>query len=68
MYSVNLAEADQIVATASSEQLKVVRPDAKYRLFATGGHAPHWENSERFNQELAEFARYAIQNAPALSV
>lgn len=42
MYSVNLTEP--------------VIPDATYFLYDKGGHAPHWEGSERFNKELAEFA------------
>lgn len=54
---------DGIVLPAASEQLKAVRPDAMYSLYDIGGHSPHWENSERFNQELAEFARRAAQTS-----
>jgi non-heme chloroperoxidase len=51
------AQDDRIVLPAASEELLAVRPDAKYVLYDSGGHAPHWENADRFNRELAEFAR-----------
>jgi non-heme chloroperoxidase len=33
-----------------------VIPDARLSLYEGVGHAPHWENAERFNRELREFA------------
>jgi pimeloyl-ACP methyl ester carboxylesterase len=39
----------------AAEELLAVRPDAKYVLYDSGAHAPHWENAEQFNQELATF-------------
>jgi pimeloyl-ACP methyl ester carboxylesterase len=38
------------------EQLKALRPDIETHLWPTGGHAPHWENAEAFNQSLNHFA------------
>jgi non-heme chloroperoxidase len=49
------AQDDRIVLPAAAEQLKAVRPNAKYIVYEIGGHAPHWENAEHFNQELANF-------------
>jgi non-heme chloroperoxidase len=49
------AQDDQIVLPAASEQLKAVRSDVTYSLYDMGGHAPHWENAERFDRELATF-------------
>ncbi|MGL5835383.1 MAG: alpha/beta fold hydrolase [Waterburya sp.] len=57
------AQDDQIVLPTASAELKAVRPDATYILYDIGGHAPQWENSENFNQELANFARHAAENA-----
>jgi non-heme chloroperoxidase len=50
------AQDDQIVLPAAAEELLAVRPDAKYVSYNFGGHAPHWENAEPFNQELLDFA------------
>jgi non-heme chloroperoxidase len=50
------AKDDQIVLPVAAEELVAVRPDAKHVLYDLGGHAPHWENAELFNQELASFA------------
>jgi non-heme chloroperoxidase len=61
------AKDDQIVLPAASEQLKTVRPDATYCLYDIGGHAPQWENSEHFNQSLAEFT-YRAMNTKAVAV
>ncbi|MCU0570942.1 MAG: alpha/beta hydrolase [Oculatellaceae cyanobacterium Prado106] len=57
------AADDQIVLPAAAEQLKAVRPDAQYISYPRGAHAPHWDNPENFNAELAKFARQAVQNA-----
>jgi pimeloyl-ACP methyl ester carboxylesterase len=57
------AAEDQIVLSAASEQLQAIRPDVRYTRYATGGHAPHWEYWEQFNQELLEFAHQAVQKA-----
>jgi non-heme chloroperoxidase len=57
------SQADQIVLSAASEQLKAIRPAVRYTSYATGGHAPHWEYWEQFNQELTEFVRHAVQAA-----
>jgi non-heme chloroperoxidase len=49
------AKDDRIVLPIAAEELLAVRPDAKYVLYDSGAHAPHWENAEQFNQELATF-------------
>jgi non-heme chloroperoxidase len=61
------AKDDQIVLSAASEQLKAIRSDVTYSLYDMGGHAPHWENSERFNQELAQFVHHAVENGKAFA-
>ncbi|MBW4621103.1 MAG: alpha/beta hydrolase [Cyanosarcina radialis HA8281-LM2] len=58
------AQDDRIVLPAASEELLAVRPDAKYVLYESGGHAPHWENADRFDRELAEFARRVFDDSP----
>jgi pimeloyl-ACP methyl ester carboxylesterase len=50
------AKDDNIVLPAAAEQLLAIRQDAKFVLYGTGAHAPHWENAEQFNRELAQFA------------
>jgi non-heme chloroperoxidase len=50
------AQDDNIVLPAAAAELYAARPDAKYILYDMGAHAPHWENAEQFNQELANFA------------
>jgi non-heme chloroperoxidase len=49
------AQDDDIVLPAAAAELHAVRPDAKYILYDIGAHAPHWENAEQFNLELANF-------------
>lgn len=49
------AKDDQIVLPAAPAQLQAVRSDVTYALYEQGAHSPHWENSERFNQDLALF-------------
>jgi non-heme chloroperoxidase len=51
------AKDDDIVRFVAAEQLQAIKPDAKYVLYDTGAHAPHWENTEHFNQELATFVK-----------
>jgi pimeloyl-ACP methyl ester carboxylesterase len=62
------AKDDQIVLPAAPEQLKEIRPDVAYSLYEMGGHAPHWENAERFNQELAQFVHQAVQKAMSQTI
>jgi pimeloyl-ACP methyl ester carboxylesterase len=49
------AKDDEIVLPAAAEQLLAIRPDINYVSYNSGAHAPHWENAEQFNQELATF-------------
>jgi non-heme chloroperoxidase len=66
IFLVHAAE-DQIVLSAASEQLQAVRPNVRYTRYATGGHAPHWEYWEQFNQELAQFVHHAVENGKAFA-
>jgi non-heme chloroperoxidase len=59
------AQDDQIVLPAAPEQLQAIRPDVTYYLYEMGGHAPQWENAERFDRELAAFVRQPGQQTPA---
>jgi pimeloyl-ACP methyl ester carboxylesterase len=48
---------DQIVLPAAAEQLRELVPTAELSWYEAVGHSPHWEGHERFNRELAAFAR-----------
>ncbi|HEY9771732.1 MAG TPA: hypothetical protein V6C71_25090 [Coleofasciculaceae cyanobacterium] len=48
---------DDPIMRVGLKQFKSVRPDAKYILYDIGAHAPHWENAEHFNHELANFLK-----------
>jgi non-heme chloroperoxidase len=62
------AQTDQIVLASASDQLKAIRPDVRETRYLTGGHAPHWEYSEQFNQELTAFLHQAINQATAIAM
>ena len=47
---------DRIMLTDSSRHLASVIPDAQLSLYPGVGHSPFWEDSRRFNRELAAFA------------
>ncbi|MBX9579027.1 MAG: alpha/beta hydrolase [Gemmataceae bacterium] len=48
---------DRIVLPAAAEMLKELVPAAEVSWHDAVGHSPHWEGHERFNRELAVFAR-----------
>lgn len=50
---------DRIVRVRSAEQMADIVPDARLRVFDGLGHAPHMDDPERFNRELAGFVRAA---------
>lgn len=52
-------EADTVVLPAMAEHILATCPVAKVSRYAGIGHAPHLEDPERYNAELAEFARGA---------
>jgi pimeloyl-ACP methyl ester carboxylesterase len=47
---------DRIVLPDSSHHLASVVPDAQVSFYPGVGHSPFWEDSRRFNRELAAFA------------
>ena len=47
---------DRVMRTDSSRHLASVIPDAQLSLYPGVGHSPFWEDSKRFNRELAAFA------------
>lgn len=52
-------ERDQIVIPAVSQYTASVVPHAKLSLYPQCAHMPFWEDAERFNRELAEFAGHS---------
>jgi pimeloyl-ACP methyl ester carboxylesterase len=48
--------SDPIVFPTLAERHAQLIPNARLSLYESVGHAPHWENAERFNRELREFA------------
>jgi non-heme chloroperoxidase len=47
---------DRVMRTDSSRHIASVIPDAQLSLYPGVGHSPFWEDSRRFNRELAAFA------------
>jgi pimeloyl-ACP methyl ester carboxylesterase len=47
---------DRVILPESSRHLASVVPDAQVSYYAGVGHSPFWEDSRRFNHELAAFA------------
>jgi hypothetical protein len=47
---------------ARQNPTKTLRSYVTYTLYEIGGHSPHWENSERFNEELAMFVKTILGN------
>jgi pimeloyl-ACP methyl ester carboxylesterase len=47
---------DRVVLPESSRHIASVVPDAQVSLYPGIGHSPFWEDSRRFNRELAAFA------------
>lgn len=50
---------DRIVRVRSAEQMADIVPDARLLVLDGLGHAPHMDDPERFNRELAGFVRAA---------
>jgi len=48
---------DQILTLEGARQVASVIPGARLSLYNGVGHAPFWEDTSRFNRELAEFVR-----------
>jgi pimeloyl-ACP methyl ester carboxylesterase len=54
---VTQGRADTIVLPAMAEHIRAVCPTAEASWYDNAAHVPHLEDPERFNRELAEFAR-----------
>lgn len=54
--------ADRIVAVRSAEHMADIVPDARLLVLDGLGHAPHLDDPERFNRELAGFVRAARED------
>jgi non-heme chloroperoxidase len=50
---------DEILALEGARHTATVIPGARLSLYDGVGHAPFWEDTSRFNSELAEFVRKA---------
>jgi non-heme chloroperoxidase len=51
---------DKILLPEGARHVASVIPSARLSLYDGVGHAPFWEDSPRFNRELAEFVRAAV--------
>ena len=51
--------ADRLVLLAASKHTAATIPGAKLSVYDGVGHAPFWEDTARFNAELAAFVRTA---------
>jgi pimeloyl-ACP methyl ester carboxylesterase len=51
--------ADRAVRLSSDEHIAGTVPGARLLVYESAGHAPFFEDPERFNQDLAEFVRAA---------
>ena len=51
--------ADKFILVAAAKHTADIIPGAKLSVYEGVGHAPFWENAERFNIELAAFVRMA---------
>ena len=54
---VTFGAEDQILTPEGGRHLASVIPGARLSLYDGVGHAPFWEDTPRFNRELAEFVR-----------
>jgi non-heme chloroperoxidase len=51
--------ADRLIKVAAAQHTAATIPGAKLSLYDGVGHAPFWEDTARFNAELAAFVRSA---------
>jgi non-heme chloroperoxidase len=54
-------ELDKLVDVRMGRHTAEVVPNAKLSVYEAVGHAPFWEDTPRFNRELAELARAAAE-------
>lgn len=50
---------DRLVRITMSERIAALKPENRLSLFRNSGHTPFFEEPERFNRELAAFAKAA---------
>ncbi|HXP74772.1 MAG TPA: alpha/beta hydrolase [Stellaceae bacterium] len=55
---------DKILTLEGARHAAAVTPGARLSLYDGIGHAPFWEDTPRFNKELAEFVRTASSARP----
>lgn len=56
---ITYGEADRVCLPELALEAKVAIPHAQVSAYPGAGHCPFWEQPERFNRELAEFAARA---------
>jgi non-heme chloroperoxidase len=56
--------ADKFVLVAAAKHIADLIPGAKLSVYQGVGHAPFWEDTERFNTELTAFVRMANKTGP----
>ena len=52
-------DSARVTAPDGSRYTAASAPGARLSVYPGIGHSPFWEDAERFNRELAEFARGA---------
>lgn len=50
-------EEDAVVVPEAAREYADLLPDASLSMYPSTGHTPFWERTERYNRELASFAR-----------
>lgn len=58
--------SDAIVSTSVVEQHRALVPHAQVDIMRGAGHAPFWDDAERFNQRLATFCEEVSRGESAL--
>jgi pimeloyl-ACP methyl ester carboxylesterase len=56
-------DRDAVFSRAQQERLLALLPDATLRVYPETGHALHWEQPERFTEDLTAFIASRAQQA-----
>ncbi len=56
-------EAERVCVTSMFEEMCSAMPQATVLKYPGCGHAPFWENSDKFNNDLAEFCQSTLEIA-----
>jgi non-heme chloroperoxidase len=51
-------DQDELISRTEQDALLDALPDARFEVYEGVGHAMHWEQPERFAQDIVEFSRY----------